>query len=78
MTDRERIIESIHEGRLFDFIGTHGHELRKDDLCNLVKELDYALNKSVNGHDKPYSILIDELEERWDMENGKEKEDEEQ
>lgn len=44
-------VNEIRKGGLFDFINLHGHELSKDQLKDLVKELDYAIWKAKEEHE---------------------------
>ena len=38
----KEFIEAIKEDRAYGWIANHGHELSKDDLCNIIKEYEYA------------------------------------
>jgi len=42
---KEKIIEAIKNENLFDFLCKEGHNLAKDYLIRLCKELDYAIYK---------------------------------
>ena len=42
MSKMNEFIEAIKEDRAYGWIANHGHELSKDDLCNIIKEYEYA------------------------------------
>lgn len=38
----KEFIKAIQEDKAYGWIANHGHELSKDDLCNIIKEYEYA------------------------------------
>lgn len=36
-------IEALRNGKSYDFICQHGHEFTKDELIDIIKELDYTI-----------------------------------
>ena len=42
----------------YDFIGNRGHELSKDELIRIIKEMDYAMYTSLGVSD--YNDIIDD------------------
>ena len=36
-------IEALRNGNSYDYICQHGHEFTKDELIDIIKELDYAI-----------------------------------
>ncbi len=64
--DKMEILEGIKNKGLFNFISQKGYRLSNEQLKDIIKELDYAVNEEVTK--KEYSTIIDdmvkELEER--------------
>ena len=77
--DNQRLlIKELRDGNMFNFVGNHGHEFSKFELCDLIKELDYGIYHEC-GIDKKmkmriYNVAADSLEERWCL-NEEEEED---
>lgn len=49
-------IKALREGRSFDWISNHGHELSRYELIDIIKELDYAIHDQLFESDKEYVI----------------------
>ena len=52
------------DGRVFGFYGAPLHQLTKDELIRLVKELDYELSNEL-PNDEDYSKTIDAVVENF-------------
>ena len=64
-------LAALAEGKEFDWISNHGHELSKADLVAIIKELLYAIHKLGIFDDKD-DILQVAYEELFDMYGGDE------
>jgi hypothetical protein len=66
--DRTRLFEAVKTDTLFELMATYGHEFTKGDLCDVIKELDYAISRNVDEFDKSKvkECVLSELEERWE------------
>jgi len=67
MDYREKIIEEIKNNNLFDWLGNNGHDLSKQDLIDIAKELEYIRYKFLKDDNDATKTLIESLEERWLM-----------
>lgn len=55
----QKLIQSIKNHELYDFIGNNGHNYSKADLINIIKELDYAFYRLPNARAE-YSMGMDD------------------
>lgn len=67
-------LAALAEGKEFDWISNHGHELSKADLITIIKELLCAIHKLGIFDDKD-DILQIAYEELYDMYGGNENEE---
>ena len=51
-------IEALQNGNSYDYICQHGHEFTKDELIDIIKELDYAIYSEAK-----YAIKASEIYE---------------
>ena len=63
MNTMKNFIEALKNGRGFDWIAEHGHELNKYELIDIVKEYDYAIqdNADCYGAKAIYKAAAEEL-----------------
>lgn len=67
----DEFLKAMEEGKEFDWIANHGHELRKEDLINIIKELLYALHSAgiFDGKDDILQAAYEELYNLYEEEN---------
>ena len=53
----------------YDYIATHYWEMTKEELKDIILELDYEISHTMDGD---YDSVADELSDRWDMEHSQE------
>lgn len=68
------ILKEGENGRvfgLFEHIANHGHEIGKDALIQIIKELDYAIGEHVDitTNKEIYHDVIDNLKEAFWLDN---------
>ena len=51
MADIKDYIKALKEGNGYGWIARHGWELNKEELINIIKELDYAASHSIEFED---------------------------
>lgn len=51
----KEFIKAVKENKAYGWIANHGHELSKDELCNIIKEYDFAI-QSMNPYDTKEDI----------------------
>lgn len=63
MDKMNEFIKSLKEGKGFDWICKHGHELNKYELIDIVKEYDYAIHDNCSTYEKKeiYEAAAEEL-----------------
>lgn len=63
---KERIIEELRKGNLYDFIANEGWKLDKETLIDIIKELDFAMFSYLGENliKNIENLVADELEER--------------
>ena len=63
----EEIKEGVKEAGLYDFIGVNYYRMTREELSNIIKEIDYAIYDQLPG--STYEGIIDtallSLDERW-------------
>ena len=64
-------LKAMEEGKEFDWIANYGHELSKDELISIIKELIYALHSSgiFDGKDDILQAAYEELYNLYEEEN---------
>lgn len=69
MGSMKNYIEALKNLKGYDWISNHGHELSKDELINIVKELDYAIYHNTTHSERKdiCNSAADELED-WYLE----------
>ena len=63
MEKMNEFINALKEGKGFDWICNHGHELNKYELIDICKEYDYAIHDNCSKYEKEtiYNAAADEL-----------------
>lgn len=59
MNKMNEYIKALKNGKGFEWIAQHGHELDKYDLIDIIKELDCAIEKSIEKEDIYESAAIE-------------------
>ena len=55
MSKINEFIKAVQEDKAYGWIANHGYGLSKDELCNIIKEYDYAI-QSMNPYDTKEDI----------------------
>ena len=68
MSKMQQYIEALKEGKGYDWISRHGWDLKKDDLIDIIKEFDFAINSMgiCDGKEDLYDAIYEELSERYE------------
>lgn len=63
MEKMNEFIKALSEGKGYDWICNHGHELNKYELIDIIKEYDYAIHDNCTVYEKKniYGAAADEL-----------------
>ena len=66
--EHREIIEGLQNEGVYEFIINNYWKMSKDQLKDILKELDYAVNSNVKAgiYDLIKDNLIEELTEMWD------------
>ena len=66
--EQREILEAIEVNELYELVSTRGHEMDKQDLLNIIKELEYALYNNMSRTEKREinKIVVNELNDLWD------------
>lgn len=76
MEERRMVLQAadaLKSDNLYDFICNHGHEMSKDELSNIIKELVYAVGKvCLLESDKQdiFNAAADELIDQYEEEKN--------
>jgi len=64
MSKINEFIEALKKGKGYGWIANRGHELSKDELCNIIKEYEYARTEmnDVLAEDMFKDFVADNLE----------------
>lgn len=68
MVEKKEIIDGIKDGDTYDFVTMNYYRLERNDLADMLKELDFAIYKmfSENEYNKIIKVFLKGLEERWE------------
>lgn len=59
MNDRhEELVKACKEGHLYDFIASEGHQFNKQELIEIIKNLDYAIYQYLGDECKEIEQLV--------------------
>ena len=63
MDKMNEFIKALENGKGYDWISRHGHELNKYELIDIVKEYDYAIHDNCSDYEKRtiYKSAAEEL-----------------
>jgi hypothetical protein len=66
--EQREILEAIEVNELYELVSTRGHEMDKQDLLNIIKELEYASYDNMSRTEKREinKIVVNELNDLWD------------
>ena len=66
--EQREILEAIEVNELYELVSTRGHEMDKQDLLNIIKELEYAAYDKLSRFEKREinKTVVQELNELWD------------
>ena len=80
MIKKFEIMNAVKEDKLFDFVATHYWQMNKEDLVDIIKELDYAIYRLKYREPEVYADTMEEftgnLYEWWEDEIAEELEEE--
>ena len=68
MDKMNQYIEALKNGKGYDWIANHGHELNKYELIDIVKELDYAIYDWKFDSEEIYKSAAECLHESYNYE----------
>lgn len=76
---RKQYIEALENSNGYDFIAKNYWEFSKEELKDIILELDYAIHseaKHFASAEEIYASASEELQERWNFDDDGEEEDE--
>ena len=63
---REELLKALKEGNLYGFICQNYHHFTKEELKDIIKELDFALwDRDKDTHESVTKAVMRELEESY-------------
>ena len=77
---KKDIITEIKETNIYDFVCRHSYEMRKDELADIIREMDYAIYYATRregciNYDEFFEEFMDNLTERWEDDIKEEEEE---
>lgn len=76
---RKQYLEALENADSYDFIAKNYYEFSKEELKDIILELDYAIHseaKHFASAEEIYTSASEELQERWHTDDDDEEEDE--
>lgn len=78
---KKDIIKEIKETNIYDFVCRHSYEMSRDELADIIREMDYAIYSKTKRvicitYEEFAEEFIDNLTERWEDEIAEEEEEE--